>query len=60
MLTLTVTAEYELNWWSHFVITPAALCNLETNCERFSKCDIFVNDAMIITKCDRSSVDPVD
>ena len=24
------------------------------------KCDIFVNDAMIITKCDRSSVDPVD
>ena len=42
--------EDELNWRSHFLITPAVLCNI----------DIFINDAMIITKCVRSSVDPVD
>ena len=42
--------EDELKWRSHFLITPAVLCNI----------DIFINDAMIITKCVRSSVDPVD
>ena len=35
--------EDELNWRSHFLITPAVLCNI----------DIFINDAMIITKCNR-------
>ena len=35
--------EDELNWRSHFLITPVVLCNI----------DIFINDAMIITKCDR-------
>ena len=53
------TTEYELNWRSHFVITPVALCNLEIKCKRFSKCDIFVKDAMLIKKCDRPSVEPV-